>query len=76
MGLEDEDIPDEWYCSDRCKELITRLCCGKLVKGAKGRWIGCDAGTNCLHREWYHLGCKKLKRVPGRIEFYGVKCQA
>ena len=60
-GVDEESIPEKWFCSEQCRQNILKFCCGKFIDGSRGRFIGCDAVEKCLHLEWYHLSCKNLR---------------
>ncbi|CAG2203273.1 unnamed protein product [Mytilus edulis] len=59
VGLDPDDLPNNWFCSDACKDhqdIYPYYTCQQDL-GNDEPMIGCSAGSRCTGQEWYHLKC-------------------
>lgn len=64
LNMEEDDIPDEFYCSDDCrKRTVYKYCSCHVDMGKYEPMVGCD-NQQCK-TEWFHLKCVGLKDAPG-----------
>ncbi|WAR25131.1 hypothetical protein MAR_010835 [Mya arenaria] len=58
-GLDEDDLPDEWFCSSDCRTFATQFCTCK--SNQKGIMIECT-NTDCKRGRWFHINCVGLKK--------------
>ncbi|KAJ8304619.1 hypothetical protein KUTeg_018202 [Tegillarca granosa] len=59
-GINETDLPEEFYCSDECKERINvsyPYCICKTDLGEFEPMVGCDAEDRCTKGKWFHMSC-------------------
>ena len=65
-GLDTENLPNNWFCSDTCrneKDSYPYCTCHQDL-GNDEPMIGCSAGSKCTADEWYHTKCLDMTDVP------------
>ena len=79
-GIDDDDIPQPWYCCDECSRINTiyPYCHCKENLGNDEPMIGCSAEEDCQGSEWYHLKCLGIadEDVPEGDWFCTDKCRS
>ncbi|KAK3102767.1 hypothetical protein FSP39_013804 [Pinctada imbricata] len=79
VEMDENDLPDDWYCSDVCKAMnsIYKYCHCRKNLGVDEPMIGCSAEALCAGSEWYHLKCVGIMedQVPEGDWFCQEKCR-
>ena len=59
VGIDPDDLPDNWYCSEECKNRnsFNSYCHCHKDLGIDEPMVGCEAGKKWLGTEWYHMKC-------------------
>lgn len=79
-GVDQDNIPVPWYCSDECRQLIIQpyiYCwCGQDL-GTDEPMIGCEAESLCVNKEWYHMRCVGIDpdKPPKKCWYCSDLCQ-
>uniref|UniRef100_A0A8W8IKI6 Zinc finger PHD-type domain-containing protein n=1 Tax=Magallana gigas TaxID=29159 RepID=A0A8W8IKI6_MAGGI len=74
LNMEEDDIPDEFYCSDDCrKRTVYKYCSCHVDMGEYEPMVGCD-NQQCK-TEWFHLKCVGLKDAPAGKWFCSKDCK-
>ena len=60
-GMEDVEVPDEWYCGAECKNDGNAFCVCREKKD--DNIIQCMAGDKCVRGQKFHMTC--IGYLPG-----------